>query len=86
MFSFSWSQYNLDFYFCVSLYGCIIDDLRHISVAVIADCDFIVSWNFKHFVNVNVINKVQAVNKLLGYYEITIIPPSMLLEGDDNDD
>lgn len=62
------------------------DDLRHISLAVVAECDYIVSWNFKHFVNVNVINKVQAVNKLFGYGEIVIIPPSMLLEGDDIDD
>jgi len=62
------------------------DDLRHISLAVIAECDYIVSWNFKHFVNVNVINKVQAVNKLLGYSEIIIVPPSMLLEGEDDDD
>lgn len=62
------------------------DDLRHISLAVTAECDYIVSWNFKHFVNVNVINKVQAVNKLLGYREIIIIPPSMLLEGEDDDD
>lgn len=61
------------------------DDLRHISLAVVAECDYLVSWNFKHFVNVNVINKVQAVNKLLGYGEIVIIPPSMLLEGDDDD-
>lgn len=62
------------------------DDLRHISLAVIAECDYIVSWNFRHFVNVNIINKIQAVNKLLGYSEIIIVPPSMLLEGEDDDD
>ena len=53
------------------------DDLRHISLAVINECDFTASWNFKHFVNVNVINKVYAVNKLLGYKEIVIVPPSI---------
>lgn len=62
------------------------DDLRHISLAVVSECNYIVSWNFKHFVNVNVINKVQAVNKLLGYREIIIVPPSMLLEGEEDDD
>ena len=62
------------------------DDLRHISLAVIAECDYIVSWNFKHFVNVNVIDKVQAVNKLFRYREINIIPPSMLLGGEDEND
>lgn len=62
------------------------DDLRHIALAVLAECDYIVSWNFKHFVNMKTITKVQAINKLLGYNEITIIPPLMLLEGDEADD
>ena len=62
------------------------DDLRHIALAVVAECDYIVSWNFKHFVNIKTITKVQAVNKLLGYSEITILPPLMLSEGDEADD
>lgn len=62
------------------------DDLRHISLAVIAECDYIISWNFKHFVNIRTINKVQAVNKLVGYHDISILPPSMLVEGDETDD
>ena len=62
------------------------DDLRHIALAVIAECDYIISWNFKHFVNIRTINKVQAVNKLVGYSDISILPPSMLVEGDETDD
>lgn len=62
------------------------DDLRHIALAVLAECDYIVSWNFKHFVNMKTITKVQAVNKLLGYGEIIILPPLMLLEGDEADE
>lgn len=62
------------------------DDLRHIALAVVLESDYIVSWNFKHFVNIRVINKVQVVNRLLGYREISILPPSMLLGGDDNDE
>ena len=62
------------------------DDLRHIALAVIAECDYLISWNFKHFVNIKTINKVQAVNKLVGYSDIFILPPSMLLEGDETDD
>ena len=54
------------------------DDCRHIALATIIDADYIVSWNFKHFVNVNTIDKVQAVNKLNGYKEIKIISPQML--------
>jgi predicted nucleic acid-binding protein len=54
-------------------------DLTHIACAVLNDCDYIISWNFKHFVNIKTINKVNAVNLLLGYREIKIISPSMLL-------
>ena len=59
------------------------DDCRHIALATILDADYIVSWNFKHFVNVNTIDKVQAVNKLNGYKEIKIISPQMLGGYDD---
>lgn len=59
------------------------DDCRHIAVATISGCKYIVSWNFKHFVNIKTINKVQAVNKLLDYNEISIVPPSMMLEGEE---
>ncbi|MDR3587414.1 MAG: hypothetical protein P4L59_19170 [Desulfosporosinus sp.] len=37
-------------------------------------------------VNIRTINKVQAVNKLVGYSDISILPPSMLVEGDETDD
>jgi len=57
------------------------DDLRHIALATILACDIIVSWNFKHFVNIKTINKVQAVNQLQGYPEINILPPSMIIGG-----
>ncbi|HBW37174.1 PIN domain-containing protein [Desulfosporosinus sp. BICA1-9] len=59
------------------------DDCRHIAVATIVGCKYIISWNFKHFVNIKTINKVQAVNKLLDYNEISILPPSMMLEGEE---
>ena len=59
------------------------DDCRHISLATVIGCKYIISWNFKHFVNIKVINKVQAVNKLNGYDEIAILPPSMFLKGDE---
>jgi len=54
------------------------DDLRQIAIATVNQCDYIVSWNFKHFVNINVINRVNAVNKLNGYGDVMILPPTML--------
>ncbi|MCL2254708.1 MAG: PIN domain nuclease [Lachnospiraceae bacterium] len=62
-----------------------MDDLRHISIASIANCNYIASWNFKHFVNVKTIAKVQSANKLYGYNEIIIVPPTMLMEGNDDE-
>jgi len=60
-----------------------LNDLRHIAIATTNQCDFIVSWNFKHFVNINVINRVNAINKLNGYGDILILPPIMLLSQED---
>ena len=57
-----------------------INDLRHVSLAVLSNCDYILSWNFIHLVNIRTIDKIQLVNKLLGYADIKIIPPNMLIE------
>jgi hypothetical protein len=56
-----------------------LDDLTHIACSVINNCDYIVSWNFQHFVNIKTINKVNAVNLLLGLREVKIVSPPMLL-------
>ncbi len=56
------------------------DDCMHIAFAVVYDCDLIVSWNFKHLVNYKTIHKVKIANAINRYKEISIVPPSMLLE------
>lgn len=58
-----------------------LDDLRHISIAVNNGCRYILSWNFKHFVNPKTINAVNAINKQYNLHEIHILPPSMMLGG-----
>jgi len=55
-------------------------DCLHIAFAVVYNCDIIVSWNFKHLVNFKTINKVKVVNAINHYREISIMPPTMLLE------
>ncbi|MDR2719308.1 MAG: PIN domain-containing protein [Nitrososphaerota archaeon] len=55
------------------------DDLIHIACSVSNNCDYIVSWNFNHMVNIKTINKVNSVNLLCGYREVKIVPPQMLL-------
>jgi len=58
-----------------------MDDLVHIACSVLNGCNYIISWNFKHLVNMKTINKVNGVNLLLGFQEIKIVPPPMLLQG-----
>ena len=48
------------------------DDCQHIGVAVINECDCIISWNFKHIVNVKTIRGVRAITNLEGYKMIEI--------------
>ena len=63
-----------------------IDDCTHIAFAVVSNCDIIISWNFKHLVNYRTINKVKIVNAINNYKEISIISPTMLLEGGEDDE
>lgn len=55
------------------------DDLRHIAIAV--NHNYILSWNFKHFVNPKTINAINSLNKEYNLPEIRILPPSMMLGG-----
>ncbi len=62
------------------------DDCLHIAIAVLEACNYIVSWNFKHLVNVKTINGVRAITNLKGFSPIDIITPEMLIKGDENDE
>jgi hypothetical protein len=39
-----------------------LDDARHIAIATITRADILISWNFKHIVNVNRIRGYNSVN------------------------
>ena len=51
------------------------DDCQHIAAAIISNCDFIVSWNFKHIVNVNTIKGIKILTTTEGYKDILIYSP-----------
>lgn len=53
-------------------------DALHIAVATVNQINFLVSWNFKHFVNVKTRQKVNLVNQKRGYRVIEIIAPPEL--------
>ncbi len=58
------------------------DDCQHIAAAVVNACDCIISWNFKHIVNIKTIRGVRAITNLEGYKPIEILNPSVLLESE----
>ena len=61
------------------------DDCLHIAIAVLASCNYIVSWNFRHLVNIKTINGVRAITNLKGFRPIDIITPEMLIDGGENE-
>jgi len=50
-------------------------DAHHVALATIGRADIIVSWNFKHIVNIAKINGFNAVNLMMGYHTIDIRSP-----------
>mgnify|MGYP001130383260 FL=1 len=61
------------------------DDCQHIAAAILAGCDIITSWNFKHIVNVKTVRGVKVITTLEGYKDLLIYPPSVLIESEDDD-
>ncbi len=60
-----------------------IDDCQHIATAVVHGCDYIISWNFKHIVNIKTIKGIRAITHLESYKDIDIMNPSILLGGEE---
>lgn len=50
-------------------------DAQHIAVATVAAVDVLVSWNFKHIVNLQRIRGYNTVNASLGYPPVEIRTP-----------
>lgn len=59
------------------------DDCLHIASAILSDCNIIVSWNFKHMVNVDTINGVRKITFAKRYNNIDIYAPYVLLNEKD---
>ncbi len=56
-----------------------IEDCRHIALATICRADVLVSWNFRHIVNVDRINGYNSVNLKFNYKSIDIRTPKEVL-------
>ena len=51
------------------------DDCQHIAAAIMSNCDVIMSWNFKHIVNLETIKGIKILTTLEGYKDIMIYSP-----------
>ena len=56
-----------------------LEDCRHIAMATVHKVDYVVSWNFKHIVNIDRIIGYNSVNLILGYEPVEIYTPFQLL-------
>ena len=59
-----------------------IDDCRHIACATINKVDYLVSWNFRHIVNVFRIRGYNSINLRNGYLQIDIRSPKDLISNE----
>ena len=60
-------------------------DCYHIAIATTLKADLLVSWNFKHIVNIQRINGYNSVNLKNGYKIIEIRTPREVFEYENND-
>ena len=60
-------------------------DCLHIALATINRADYLISWNFKHIVNVQRIMGYNAINIKKGYKQLEIRSPRDFMNYEDND-
>ena len=57
-------------------------DLRHVAYAVVARCDYVVSWNMRHLTNARTEVRVNRVNANENYTKISITTPEHFTQGE----
>jgi len=60
---------------CLHVLAVPTNDAPHVTIATIFHCDVLLSWNFAHLVNYQNRIKINGINLLNGYKEISIISP-----------
>ena len=55
------------------------EDSLHIAYATLNDIDYLLSWNFRHIVNLKTKQIINIINLRLSYPELKIITPAELL-------
>jgi hypothetical protein len=58
-----------------------IDDLKHVAYAVVARCDYVITWNMRHLANDKTVGRVNTVNAVENYGKIFITTPEFFTKG-----
>ena len=54
-------------------------DAVHIAAAVIEECEYLLTWNFRHIANVRIRREVERILARHGYTKTTICTPEELI-------
>jgi predicted nucleic acid-binding protein len=55
------------------------NDRLHIGCAIYFQCDYLVTWNIRHMLNVKIIDGVRIVTSILNYKNINIVSPTVFI-------
>lgn len=58
-------------------------DAQHIAIATVNRVNVLVSWNFKHIVNLKKVRLYNSVNLKYGYYMLEIRTPMEVIDGEE---
>ncbi len=61
------------------------DDARHVAACTLARVDHLISWNFRHLVNVQRAAGFNGVNLLKGYPAVSIVNPLEIIYGNQDE-
>ena len=54
-------------------------DALHIAAAVVEECEYLLTWNFRHIANVRIRREVERILARHGYTKTTICTPEELV-------
>ena len=61
-----------------------VEDAQHVAVAVVNELDMLVSWNYRHLVNVRRREAFQHISAMRGYYKpLHIVTPQEIGDADE---
>ena len=60
-------------------------DAVHVALAVVAEVDYLLTWNFRHIANAHLQSKIETVCEANGYNPVTICTPETLTDPSHDD-